>query len=442
MLFRVRVLVLGTSAAAAAALAVLGYVAPSITAATLSPIVALGTIAVLAQLLDFAVSSGGSGEARGSVTMVPVLASALLVPAWPTAVTALVVTLGVQLLRGREPAKAVFNASQHTVGVCVAILTLYAAGIERAAAGTGASYLAGAVLFAIFKANNTAFVSAVIALTDRCSYFRVWARHTTASGTFLYDLLAIPLVVALAWLYARFGMIGALGLMIPLLGLRELYKVYSELQKANEELLEVMVAAVEARDPYTSGHSLRVAQNAKAIAQILRRPAREVRRIEIAALLHDVGKIHEVFAAILQKPGRLTDEENTIMQTHAIKSEELVARVTQFKDLLPAVRHHHENWDGTGYPDKIAGEQIPLAARIIMVADTIDAMTSDRPYRKALDAAAVRQELIKWRGRQFDPSICDAVLRSPRYPELFTHSPHKSLPHTQEIPRVRVAVRS
>ena len=127
------------------------------------------------------------------------------------------------------------------------------------------------------------------------------------------------------------------------------------------------------------------------------------------------------------------------MQTHAIKSEELVAKVSQLRDVVPAVRHHHENWDGTGYPDGLAGDRIPLASRIIMFADTIDAMTSDRPYRKALDADAVRSELIKHRGRQFDPQICDALLSSGRFDELFKHSSHQSLPHTQEVPRLRLA---
>jgi HD-GYP domain-containing protein (c-di-GMP phosphodiesterase class II) len=224
--------------------------------------------------------------------------------------------------------------------------------------------------------------------------------------------------------------------------LRELYNVNLQLERANQELLELMVAAIEARDPYTSGHSRRVSEHAKVIAQIIGLRVSVVKRVGIAALLHDVGKIHEVFAPILLKPGRLTEEENAIMQTHPIKSEELVAKVSQLRDVVSAVRHHHENWDGTGYPDGLAGERIPLASRIIVVADTIDAMTSDRPYRKALDADAVRSELIKHRGRQFDPTICDALLSSGRFDELFKYSSHQSLPHTQEVPRLRLASRA
>jgi HD-GYP domain-containing protein (c-di-GMP phosphodiesterase class II) len=109
------------------------------------------------------------------------------------------------------------------------------------------------------------------------------------------------------------------------------------------------------------------------------------------------------------------------MRTHPIKSAELAGTVTQLRDVVPLIRHHHENWDGTGYPDGLRGESIPLGSRIIMFADTIDAMTTDRPYRAALDATAVRKELLRFRGTQFDPEICDALLKSPQYSKLFAN---------------------
>lgn len=107
------------------------------------------------------------------------------------------------------------------------------------------------------------------------------------------------------------------------------------------------------------------------------------------------------------------------MELHPIKSAELVAKISELQDIVPAVRHHHENWDGTGYPDRLKGKDIPLASRIIMFADTIDAMTTDRPYRKALGEADVRAELSKWRGIQFDPEICDKLMASPDFCRLF-----------------------
>jgi len=425
--------------AATVSLAAVFVGAPHVGMSAVVPVLTLGAISLVSHLMGYTIAPG---ESTGTVSFVPFLASAVLVAAWPSAVSVALVTLAVQIIRGRDVGKAVFNVSQHTVSVCLAILAFHLLGGWSLVghARSGMPYLAIVGLFVTYKLLNSAAVSGAVALSDSRSFWGVWASNSL--GTVLYDVLALPAVAALAWIDVRYGPAGAFAFAVPLLGLRELYKVYIELEKANQELLELMVAAIEARDPYTSGHSRRVSQNAKIIAQIVGLRQTDVRRVEIAALLHDVGKIHEVFAPILQKPGRLTDEENAIMQTHPIKSEELVARVSQLRDIVPAVRHHHENWDGTGYPDRLAGEKIPLASRIIMFADTIDAMTSDRPYRKALDADAVRQELVKWRGRQFDPAVCDSLLSSSRYAELFKHSPHQSLPHTQEIPRLRLAVDS
>jgi HD-GYP domain-containing protein (c-di-GMP phosphodiesterase class II) len=134
--------------------------------------------------------------------------------------------------------------------------------------------------------------------------------------------------------------------------------------------------------------------------------------------LHDVGKIHEIYAPILRKPDKLTSEEWVIMKTHPIKSAELVSTVSQLRDLVDPVRHHHENWDGSGYPNGLAGEAIPLWARIITIADTIDAMMTDRPYRKALTVDLVRIELASMAGRQFDPNLCVALLRGRFFSDL------------------------
>src|SRR6058998_2932730 len=123
------------------------------------------------------------------------------------------------------------------------------------------------------------------------------------------------------------------------------------------------------------------------------------------------------------------------MRTHPVKSAELAAKVTELRDVVPLIRHHHENCDGTGYPDGLRGEMIPLGSRIIMFADTIDAMTTDRPYRAALDAPAVRKELLRFRSTQFDPAICDALLRSPEYAKLFPRVPgSESTDWTQATP--------
>jgi HD-GYP domain-containing protein (c-di-GMP phosphodiesterase class II) len=132
-----------------------------------------------------------------------------------------------------------------------------------------------------------------------------------------------------------------------------------------------------------------------------------------AALLHDVGKIYEEFAPLLRKEGKLTPDERMLMQRHPARSAELAATSAEFRGPVElAIRHHHENYDGTGYPDGVSGRAIPIAARIIMVADTLDAMTTDRPYRKALSFERTMEEFHKFSGKQFDPVLVDIVASS------------------------------
>ena len=433
---QVRTYVAVTIFLAFAATAALYVQAPAFNSNFGTAVLCLGTIALLTQILTFTLAR----TATGSISFVPFLASAAIAPHWLTPVSIFIVVTIIQATRSVHIVKRIFNVGQQCLATSVAILVYLAVGGHSLLTTQRLPYIPLLLLFVTFFVVNSSCVDGVIAISEHRSFKEVWFENNLSELP--YNFLSWPIIIGLAWIYVRYGSLGAFALAVPLLGLRQLYKTNWQLEKTNQELLELMVAAIEARDPYTSGHSRRVAQNAKTIAQILGLKQSEVKRIEIAALLHDVGKIHEVFAPILQKPGRLTDEEHAIMQTHPIKSQELVSKVSQLRDIVSPVRHHHENWDGTGYPDGIAGEKIPLGSRIIMFADTIDAMTSDRPYRKALDEQAVRQELVKHRARQFDPDICDALLSSKRFAELFSHAAHQSLPHTQEIPKLQLAVHS
>ena len=204
--------------------------------------------------------------------------------------------------------------------------------------------------------------------------------------------------------------------------------MYYQLQNSGQELLQLMVKAIEARDPYTSGHSLRVSQLSRTVAIELGLPAREVEQIETAALLHDVGKIHEEFAPLLRKESRLTPEETALMQTHSTKSAALVGIISKFRGFIEdSVRHHHERWDGQGYPHGLTARDIPLGSRIILVSDTIDAMTTDRPYRKRLSLDVVIAELQKCKGTQFDPDVVETVITSVAVRRLISDTPDPAL---------------
>ena len=203
-----------------------------------------------------------------------------------------------------------------------------------------------------------------------------------------------------AWFYQSFGAVGLIGILIPVVVVRAVYGMYHRLQAQSREMLELMVKAIEARDPYTSGHSVRVATLSRAIAQEMRLPYDMVEKIHTAALLHDVGKIHEEFAPLLRKAEPLTSDEERLMQTHPLRSAELVGVISALRGIvLDSVRSHHERWDGQGYPDQRAGDRIPLGARIITIADTVDAMTTDRPYRRAATGEMALDEVRRCSGR-------------------------------------------
>lgn len=174
--------------------------------------------------------------------------------------------------------------------------------------------------------------------------------------------------------------------------------------------LEALVAALDAREHETYAHSFRVREYALELARAAGYPAAQMRTLETAALLHDIGKV-AVPDAILLKPGKLTAEEWQIMRTHSIVGESILKRVSFLQAAAHIVRQHHERFDGTGYPDGLAGEQISLGARIFAFADTLDAMTSDRPYRASPGLAAARAEIERCAGTQFDPGLAEVFLR-------------------------------
>ncbi len=188
-------------------------------------------------------------------------------------------------------------------------------------------------------------------------------------------------------------------------------RLYENIQKIYLSTIEVLATAIDAKDPYTRGHSRRVTLYSVAIAEQLGLSAKEIESIRYAGLLHDVGKIG-ISDSIIRKPGRLTDEEYGIIKTHPAIGARILRPVEFLADKIPGVLHHHEYYDGRGYPDHLAGEDIPLAGRIICVADCFDAMTTNRPYRKGLSVNTVIGELNKLSGKQFDPVCVQAFLKA------------------------------
>lgn len=365
---------------------------------------------------------------KGSISFVMHIAAGILFGGFWGATIAAVSLCTSQVLRGLPPIKVVFNVSQLALSVSASLLVYQLLGgvippayLQPFAVASADALRSDFVLFFVFAALyfaiNSVAVSTVVSLSTGQSFREVWTLNTR--GVLVYDLGASIVAIMGAWCFIKsqeltaFGPLGLLAVIAPIVVVRHVYGMYHSLQESGRELLAVMVKAIEARDPYTSGHSLRVSQLSRAIAVELGLSSADIDQIQTAALLHDVGKIHEEFAPLLRKEGRLTEEETALMQTHSTKSAELVGIISKFRGFIQdSVRHHHERWDGEGYPTGLAGKNIPLGSRIILISDTIDAMTTDRPYRKRLPLEIVIAELQKCKGTQFDPNLVEVTVSS------------------------------
>lgn len=188
----------------------------------------------------------------------------------------------------------------------------------------------------------------------------------------------------------------------------ELQNALNELDKTYSFTLRALVTALDTRDEETQGHSLRVVRYTLKLAELMNLTREEdLKVIEYGSLLHDIGKIG-IPDAILRKPGKLTDEEWRVMKTHPWMGYKILHRIQFLEEAAQIVLHHHEKWDGSGYPEGLKATAIPLGARIFTVADTVDAMTSERPYRKALTFECASEELLKHQGTQFDKNVVEA----------------------------------
>lgn len=182
-----------------------------------------------------------------------------------------------------------------------------------------------------------------------------------------------------------------------------------EQKKICEMAARTILHALDCKDHYTYGHSMRVAYFSLSLGREIGLSEEELYDLELAALFHDIGKIG-VPDSVLLKPSRLTEEEFLAMKDHPSQSAEILSGFTHFEEVAKYAKHHHERWDGRGYPDGLKGEDIPLFSRIILIGDTFDAMTSSRPYRKGLDYEVAYAELEEFSGSQFDPELAKAFV--------------------------------
>jgi len=187
-------------------------------------------------------------------------------------------------------------------------------------------------------------------------------------------------------------------------------RLYEDLKGLFFATVASLANAIDAKSPWTKGHSERVMRTAGRIAREMGLPEEMVERVEIGGLLHDIGKIG-IVERVLEKPDSLSEAESPSMRLHPVKGVSILAPIEQLKDVLPAILHHHERWDGKGYPDRLKGEEIPLAARIVTVADSFDAMVAVRPYKQGRSVEEALKELNACSGTQFDPKVVEVFVR-------------------------------
>lgn len=261
---------------------------------------------------------------------------------------------------------------------------------------------------AFFLVNSILF-SLSISISESVSPLVIWRANIFWAIPNYFSL--IPLALAFAQIYMTTGMIGLILMFIPLLVARQTFQVYGKLKNTYMETVKALVAALEAKDPYTRGHSERVSQLAENIGRLLKLGADDLEKLRYAGVLHDIGKIGTA-KYILRKPGNLSEEEYARVKKHPETGALILREIKLLEKVIPAVFHHHERYDGSGYADGFKGEEIPLLARVMSVADSYDAMTSPRPYRPAMSKELACQELLACSGTQFDPKIVEVFVDS------------------------------
>jgi len=361
---------------------------------------------VVSEARPVALPSGGYATGTAVLDLASIV---ILGPVW-TAWVDLASTLVVQGLVLRKPLVRVLH------NVAIFALTSFAAGYAFVASGgtvgrldfprhIGPLLVCGGAYFLC----NSGFVSTVLGLTAGPSPWRIWQRNFLQG--ILHHLSFVALGTLVAVVYFGAGPWGLVLVGIPFLVARHSFGVYMEIRADLKDFVRALSEVLEEVDPYTRHHSHRVSQYAVRLARGMRLSEREVEEIEYAALVHDLGKIGPQHQHILQKPGSLSHEEQRTLRAHPAAGAEIVAKVRALRRSAEIVRTHHERPDGQGYPFGLRADDVPVGARILNVSDAFDAMTSDRPYRRALSMEAALDELRRGAGSQFDADVVGCLMR-------------------------------
>ncbi len=428
----------GTVVAVGVVLALAGFLlTPLPDPVTLALLVGLATVAEALQLDLY-------GDGSISVSAATAFTSAL-VAGMPAVVCASIAVVLVHYWRRRPRLyQTVFNWATHVLAGAPLILTIQGLSVPLYLSNLPLLAVPAVVAALAYYVIETGLIAGAIGLSERTGIVSTWRSQYRWLATHYLVLCILGLFLAIA--YTTLGVPGVFVFALPLFMMRYAQKQYidrtvtsvhelkrmnaelaranreiiagnqaiqrlnGELSAMNEELFLTLAKIIDARDPYVHGHAIQVANYARAIASELGLPADQVELIRQAAFLHDIGKIG-ISEAVLHKPGKLTKDEYEYVKTHVTIGADFLETCRGLRHLASFVRHHHEWWDGRGYPDGLQGEEIPLEARILAVCDAVEAMASDRPYHRAMALDEILAELQRCSGTQFDPAIVEAFIK-------------------------------
>jgi putative nucleotidyltransferase with HDIG domain len=370
------------------------------------------------------------GQSSVSTSAIPILVAYLIFGPLGVIWISLVLAISLMIKYRSHFSRFVFNFSNHVLAGALSLAAMMPVGGNFM--GLNPPFQIGLCLVsaAILFLTTTWMVAFGMSLDLKQPALYLWKEQFSWLAPYYLGIGFIAYAMVYGYRYDH--VTGFLVMVIPMLLLRISQKQYiertrqvvtelreknemmnrnsEEIVELNEGLLVTLSEIIDLRDPYVLGHSKQVSHYATEIARLLGLNQKQIDLIRKAGLLHDIGKLG-ISMEILTKPGRLTPEEYETIKTHAALGGDLVKNSPSLRSLVPIIRHHHEYYNGEGYPDRLAGKQISIEARIVAVADAIEAMTSDRPYRQSLRTEQVTAELIKNSGTQFDPLVVGAALK-------------------------------
>jgi len=371
--------------------------------------IALGLLIVLVEHFDVKISIGSKLFSL-SIGATIAMAAAFHFGPGAAALIVLIAHLVDSALARRQPIKSITNIGIYTVATWIASTIFWRlVPPDSSPLDSVSNILAAIAASAAFVAFSTSILALIVGPVIGMPFRELWNQNLRATAI---ETVGLPAIGGMVAVLAQKNAAAVLLVGFPLMAPQLAYRALNEARRSIRSTLEILVDTLEARDRATADHSRQVSAYASRILDEMPEvPAQLTETIQWASRVHDLGKAG-VRDAILFKAGRLDAEEWVEMRSHAVIGADIIARLSQSDRIAMIIRHHHERWDGKGYPDALAGESIPLGSRIISVADTYEAMTTDRPYRRGLPPEVAYKEILANSGTQFDPAVVAAFARA------------------------------